>query len=90
MVKRGTMKWVPAVVIDEVEDIKREENIFTDAEAFRQLVRHSRRGRSTARFMTLDFTGFRPRPPVESFPTKLPKRKYKKQEGGILFDQDIF
>ncbi len=47
MSQRGRMKWVPRVVIEELESIKNEEKVTSDADAFYELVKYSRRSRST-------------------------------------------
>lgn len=44
---RGRMKWVPKVVIEELESIKCDDQVESDAEAFHKLVKYSRRSRST-------------------------------------------
>lgn len=56
MGKRGKMRYVPPVVIDEVEDIKREEGIEVGSDAFRKLVKYAQVGREVKRIISLDFT----------------------------------
>ena len=67
MAKRGRMVYVPAIVIDEIEDIKQEEEIVVGSEAFRKLVKHARIGREVDRLSRLDF---RSKPIIDSFRKK--------------------
>lgn len=68
MSQRGRMKWMPAVVIDEIEDIKREDDVHADAEAMRKLVGYARVGRESKRLIRLDFSKKKPLPKIESYP----------------------
>jgi len=63
MGKRGRNMYVPSIVIDEIEDIKIEEDIGAGAEAFRKLAKHARIGRELDRIRKLDF---RHRPLVDN------------------------
>ena len=51
----GRNKYIPRIVIEEVEDIKRSENIKVDALAFRKMVEHSRVGREVEKIVSFDF-----------------------------------
>lgn len=42
---KGRMKYVPPNILDEINNIKTEENVSKDSEAFRRLVDYSRVGR---------------------------------------------
>lgn len=39
------MKYVPKIVFDELDDIKLEDNLFSDAEAFKKMTLYSKKGR---------------------------------------------
>ena len=67
MAKKGRMVYVPSIVIDEIEDIKQEEDIIIGSEAFRKLVKHARIGREVDRLRRLDF---RKKPLIDSFKKK--------------------
>jgi hypothetical protein len=56
MGKRGKMKYVPVMVIDEVEDIMREESIVSNSEGFRRMVKHSQIGRELERIKNLNWS----------------------------------
>lgn len=66
--------WIPAVVLDEIEDIRREDDIHSHAEAMRKMVKYTRVGRETKRIMTLDFSKSIKRRPVEDFNSKETKK----------------
>lgn len=68
--KKGRIKYCPYVVIDEIEDIKREDEISIDAEAMRKLVKYARVGRESKRMMSLDWSKSIPRIPVDNPFTK--------------------
>lgn len=42
---KGRMKYVPPNILDELDSLKREENVRRDSEAFGRLVEHARVGR---------------------------------------------
>ena len=69
--KKGRMIYVPPVIIDEVQDIQREDDIESRPEAFRHLVKYARVGREIKRVAKLDFSKSIKRPPVESYPNVL-------------------
>jgi len=73
--KKGRMKYVPPIVIDELEDIQREDKIGEDAQAFRELVGYARVGREMKRIMKLDWRGAKRLPPINVYPTKKKRRK---------------
>jgi hypothetical protein len=70
MAKHGKMAWFPAVVIDELEDIKREDDISDHSEAVKKLVKYARVGRETKRLATFDFSKSIPRIPIDDFQYK--------------------
>jgi len=83
--KKGRMIYVPPVIIDEVADIQREDDIDSRPEAFRSLVKYARVGRETKRLIHLDFSKSEKRKPVDSFlntpvhvPFSEPPKKKKK------------
>ena len=55
MAKRGRMKYVPAIFIDELEDLKQEQDIRSGSEACRKLAKYARVGREVERIKNLDF-----------------------------------
>ena len=72
VIKRGKRAWIPAVVLDEITDIKQVDGIHSNAEAMRKMVKYTRVGREVKQM-----AHFRPpliRPPVESFKRK--RRKF--------------
>ena len=56
MIKRGKRSWVPASVLDEAADIRMEDNLRTQAEAFRKMIKYAQVGREVKRLYTLDFS----------------------------------
>ena len=54
-VKRGRMMYVPNVVIEQLEDLKQEENILSRPEAFRSMAKYSEVGREVKRVMKNPF-----------------------------------
>ena len=58
----GKYKYVPSVVIEELDDIKRCDHIQKDCLAMRKIVEHSRIGREVERIARLDFS----RPPLST------------------------
>ena len=83
--KKGRMKYVPAIVIDEVEDIQREDKIGEDAQAFRELVGYARVGREMKRIMKLDWRSAKRLPPINAYPTK--KKVKKRDEFDDMFGE---
>jgi len=75
MVKKGKMLYVPPVVIDEVEDIIREDKVNSRADAFKELTKYCRVGREVNRLRVLDFSKRNILPPVESYNRKKKGRK---------------
>jgi len=57
---KGRHKWCPGSVIDEIEDIKKEEGLHRDADALNKMVKYSQVGREAKRLITFDFR-FKPR-----------------------------
>lgn len=55
MGKNTIKKWVPRVIIEELEDIKRENRLNTDIEGFANMKRYIDLGRETERIWRLDF-----------------------------------
>ena len=58
--KRGRMKYIPAVIIDELEDLKLEKGLDNDADAFRQIAGYSQVGREVERIKNFSFK-YKPR-----------------------------
>jgi hypothetical protein len=60
MKKRGKITYVPYSVVDEVNDIAREDLIpegkGKSAEAFRTMVKYSKVGREAKRLLTMDWS----------------------------------
>ena len=78
--KKGKKLYVPPVLIDEIEDIKREESLVGNSEAMRKVVEHARVGREVERIVKLDFKGAIPRIPMNLYPSRRPKKK----RGGLF------
>ena len=45
MGKRGKVGWIPAIVLEEVENIKMSDGISYDADALKRMVDNARKGR---------------------------------------------
>jgi len=45
MIKRGKRMWFPKSALEELETIKKEEQLITNGEAIRKLVKHAKIGR---------------------------------------------
>ena len=58
--KRGRMKYIPAVIFDELEDLKMEKGLASDSDAFKKMANYSQVGREMERLKNLDFS-FKPR-----------------------------
>jgi len=54
------MKYIPAVIMDELADLKLEKNITSDSVAFREIANYSQVGREAERLMSLKL-GHKPR-----------------------------
>ena len=54
MAKRGMMKWCPASLVTELEEIKKLEGLSTDHDAANKLVDYAKNGRKIHDIMTLD------------------------------------
>ena len=52
---KGRMKYIPAVIIEELEDLKLEKGLLNDSDAFREIANYSQVGRETERLMTFKF-----------------------------------
>jgi hypothetical protein len=63
----GKIRYIPSVVVDEVEDIRRENNVYDQAEAMKQLIKYARVGREMERIMKLKWNKAAPRKSVEEF-----------------------
>lgn len=63
--KRGRVLYVPKVVVNEIDDIIREDKVKDKADAFRLMTRYARVGRSAFRLAKLDFTHKKELPPVD-------------------------
>ena len=55
MAQKGRMKYVPAVIITEIDDLKFEHNIKTDSVAMHKMAEYTRVGREIERIMKMDF-----------------------------------
>lgn len=53
--KRGRMKYIPAVIFDELEDIKLEKGLESDSDAFKQIAGYSQVGREIERIKNFNF-----------------------------------
>lgn len=65
--KKGRKIWCPSSVIDELEDIKREDLVKENTEAFRKFVGYARVGREINRLRTLNWKRFQPLPTLEEY-----------------------
>ena len=74
---KGRHKWCPAFVIDELQDIKREDGMKNDPDAFKSMVKYARVGREAQRLMTFNFSKYKHRLPVDDYN----KKKYKRRKG---------
>lgn len=63
--KKGRMMYVPPIVIDEVEDIIREDGVNNNSDAFKMMTRYARTGRDVFRLGKLDFTNKRRLSPID-------------------------
>ena len=52
----GRMIYLPRVVLEEMMDIKREDNIQSNSEAFRKMTQYTRVGREANRIMNFDWS----------------------------------
>lgn len=64
MSKKGRMMYVPPIVIEELEDIMREDEIEGNADAMKLMTKYARTGRDIFRAAKLDFTKKRAMPPI--------------------------
>ena len=55
MKKNNNRRWIPHVVIEELEDLKMEHNIDSDAKAFRKMSDYVRVGREVERLTKFKF-----------------------------------
>ena len=51
MKKKGKILWVPATTINELTNIKKENNLHKDSDAFRRMEEFSRVGREARKMM---------------------------------------
>ena len=83
--KKGKIVYVPPIIMDELEDIKREDGIpvspVGNSIAFRKMAEYTRVGREAKRIITLNFGKAKPLPPVKSY---YPERKQKKMKRGLF------
>ena len=75
--KKGIMKYIPPVIVDELIDIKREDEVEEDVLAFKKMVEYTRVGREVKRMLTLDFSRKRVLPAITSYPISKPKKKLR-------------
>lgn len=83
MATKGRIVYVPPIIIDEVDDIIREDELTTRADGFKELTKYARVGREANRLMKLDFTKKIRQKPVDIyFPgdiLSLPKAKKRRK-----------
>ena len=80
MINKGRIKYIPKIMLIELEDIKREDEISMDCEAFRKMVKYARLGRETRRFTDFGYDWSRKAqlPPIMDIkPKKIKKKKGK-------------
>jgi len=73
--KKGTMRWVPSIVIEELEVIKREDGIESTADAMKKMVDDARKGRSLSQEISIINT---------KLPSILRIGEKKKRRGGLF------
>jgi len=52
---RARVMWMPKIVIEELEDLKKEEQVARNQDAFRLMVKYTRVGREFNRIKHLNF-----------------------------------
>jgi len=62
MKQKGQTGWYPWFLVDEIEDLKKEESINKNKDAMVHLVKYARVGRELNRIIKLDFTKSTKRP----------------------------
>lgn len=80
---KGRHAWVPDFVIDEIEDIKRENKIEKNNHAMTHLVKYARVGRELERIARLDWKRSQPRPPLVDPLKSSGKKKKNKMKWGL-------
>ena len=75
MKKKGKNKYVPPVIIDELDDIKREDNLQSDIEAWQKMTKYTRVGREAKRMFRFDWSKSKHLPKVEDYPFKRRKKR---------------
>lgn len=86
------MIWAPPVILDEIEDVKREDGIHGGSNAMKEIVKYARVGREVSRLVRLDFGRSKKQMPVEAYPKinsniigwKTNKNKKKNPLRGLL------
>lgn len=74
--RKGRICWVPPAVVIELDDIKREDAIGTQADAFKELTKYARVGREAKRAMKLDWRKAEKLPSIaDLYPEEKKKRK---------------
>lgn len=73
--RKGCKKYIPPVVLDEIDDIMREDRVYKRADAFKELAKYARVGREMNRIMKWDFRRKMTLPPVDYYD----KKKHKKR-----------
>jgi len=63
---KGRMKYLPSMVMEEIEQIKRENRIFKDNYAMIEMVKYARVGRELERIKNFNFA----KPPLRSIMKK--------------------
>lgn len=85
MKQKGKLLYVPSGILEEISDIKREDKLTSNADAFREMVKYTRVARELKRMMNLDWRKKARRTPVDNLNFKKPKWKKNKNDKP-LFD----
>ncbi len=85
---KGKNGWIPAFVIDEIQDIMRENGIDDEQAALIEVVKYCNVGREMERIMKLDFSRWKPR---EKLMSLIKKNKLKKvpEGNGKLYQNKV-
>jgi hypothetical protein len=85
MRKKGRTGWLPSMVLDELDDIKREEQLDNKGDAFKFMTKYCRMGREINRIRRFDFTGKAPQVDIDNYPPEPDCKKLKTQLKRRLF-----
>lgn len=67
MGRKGKITYVPPIVMIEIGDIMREDELQSQADGFKEMTRYARLGRDMHRAMKLDFTKKKKLPRIGDF-----------------------